>query len=269
MPVIAPYRVVTRNEASASENRIHSDEIARKYGFTGALVPGVTVYGHMTYPLVRALGDRWLASAISDVRFLKPAYDGDELAIDVSEDGAGYLVEARNADGVLLARMTSFLPTQPPPPDPRWRTSGAASNPPRVEISASAIAVDRPLQAIRVTPTAADNNDLARSLADDLAVWRKPPGDILATPLHPYWLARSANLAFTNAWVMPAWIHVGTRFTMRRLLRITQPIELRTMPTRVWTNKGHEFATLYLAWLVDGELAAEAEHTAIYKVAER
>ena len=58
MTQIATHRVVVRNDAPASENRIHSDDIARKYGFTGALVPGVTVFGHMTYPLVQAFGER-------------------------------------------------------------------------------------------------------------------------------------------------------------------------------------------------------------------
>ena len=42
------YQVIARNFSESSENRIHSDEIARKFGFRGALVPGVAVYGHLT-----------------------------------------------------------------------------------------------------------------------------------------------------------------------------------------------------------------------------
>jgi hypothetical protein len=138
-----------------------------------------------------------------------------------------------------------------------------------VEIATANIHVDRPLAAIRQTVAAADNIQLADSLQDDLPIWRKPPGDIMATPLHPYWLARACNLAFVNAWSMPAWIHVGTAFTLHRPLRIAQAIEMRTIPIEVWQRKGHEFAKLYIAWVVDGEVAAEAWHTAIYKVAER
>ncbi len=33
--------VTAKNFSEASENRIHSDEIAKKFGFKGALVPGV------------------------------------------------------------------------------------------------------------------------------------------------------------------------------------------------------------------------------------
>ena len=42
MPV---HNAVARNFAEASENKIHSDDIAKRFGFTGALVPGVTVFG--------------------------------------------------------------------------------------------------------------------------------------------------------------------------------------------------------------------------------
>ena len=50
------YEVVARNFSEANENKIHSDEIARKYGFKGALVPGVAVWGHLTHPLAERFG---------------------------------------------------------------------------------------------------------------------------------------------------------------------------------------------------------------------
>ena len=43
---------VARNHSLASENRIHSDEIAQRFGFRGALVAGVQVFGHMSYCLL-------------------------------------------------------------------------------------------------------------------------------------------------------------------------------------------------------------------------
>ena len=54
------YEVVARNFSESSENKIHSDEIAKKFGFKGALVPGVAVYGHLTLPLVDRFGENWL-----------------------------------------------------------------------------------------------------------------------------------------------------------------------------------------------------------------
>src|SRR5262245_25232286 len=46
------YHVKARNTSSSSENKIHDEQIAREYGFRGALVPGVTVYAYLTHPLV-------------------------------------------------------------------------------------------------------------------------------------------------------------------------------------------------------------------------
>ena len=264
---LAPYVVTTHNHATDSENRMHSDEVAQQFGFAGALVPGVTVYAHMSYPLVQAFGERWLGRATGELRLLKPAYDGDRLSIHTQAEGDGYVVDARNDAGVLLARLTTSMPERTAPPDPRWRTTPAPANPPRVEIADSNIQLDQPLAAHSETIGAAANQALAHSLTDDLPIWRTPANDILATPLHPLWLASSCNQAFVRVWEMPSWIHAGTVFTLHRPLRIAQRIEQRTLPIRKWAHKGHQFATLYLAWLVDGEVAAEAQHTAIYKIA--
>ena len=43
------YSIQTYNDAEQSENRIHSDEMALRFGFKGALVAGVVVFGHMAY----------------------------------------------------------------------------------------------------------------------------------------------------------------------------------------------------------------------------
>ena len=52
----ARYEVRAHNAATASENKIHDDDVARRYGFSGGLVPGVTLYAYMTRPVVDALG---------------------------------------------------------------------------------------------------------------------------------------------------------------------------------------------------------------------
>src|SRR6516225_8392372 len=51
---LAPYRVEAFNTAKASENKIHDDAVARRFGFGGGLVPGVDVYAYMAHqPVVR------------------------------------------------------------------------------------------------------------------------------------------------------------------------------------------------------------------------
>jgi hypothetical protein len=50
------YKVEANNLASASENKIHDDRVARQFGFTGALVPGVDVYAYACHLIVDRLG---------------------------------------------------------------------------------------------------------------------------------------------------------------------------------------------------------------------
>src|SRR5262249_50843590 len=69
------YHVKARNTSSSSENKIHDEQIARQYGFRGALVPGVTVYAYLTHPLVEAFGAAWLERGTANVRFAKPIHD--------------------------------------------------------------------------------------------------------------------------------------------------------------------------------------------------
>ena len=104
------YQVVARNFSEAHENKIHDDEIARKYGFEGALVPGVAVYGHLTFPLVEKFGETWLGHSLGSVRFLKPAYHGDKLDISYVEDDTGHHTHCHNQHGVLLAELHTTMP---------------------------------------------------------------------------------------------------------------------------------------------------------------
>ena len=55
---LEPYAVVAYNSARASENKIHDDEVARRFGFSGGLVPGVDVYAYMAPRAGDALGPR-------------------------------------------------------------------------------------------------------------------------------------------------------------------------------------------------------------------
>ena len=44
-------------------------------------------------------------------------------------------------------------------------------------------------------------------------------------------------------------------------------VEVRTVPTRKWRKKDHEFVELHVAYVVGGTVKTEITHTAIFKVA--
>ena len=96
---LGPYRVAAFNTAHDSENKIHDDATARRFGFGGGLVPGVDVYGYMSHLPVERWGRAWLERGTAECRFLKPVYDGDIAT-----------VTARNDNGVL--EITIPLPEQ-------------------------------------------------------------------------------------------------------------------------------------------------------------
>src|ERR1700676_3125174 len=57
---LGPYRLSAYNTAHDSDNKIHDDAVARRFGFDGGLVPGVDVYGYMTHLPVMRWGRAWL-----------------------------------------------------------------------------------------------------------------------------------------------------------------------------------------------------------------
>jgi acyl dehydratase len=257
------HQPTARNFSHSSENRIHSDDIARRFGFTGALVPGVAVFGHMTYPLTNELGTGWLAHSQLSLRLIKPAYHGDKLSVSLDQiDDQTYRVECRNATNVLLADVSVVLPPVLPPVDPRASIPGAAKAAEREEINWSAIDIDVPFAAVDWMPNEADNRTYAEQLSDDSPVYR-------AGVVHPHLIQHWCNAALVRRFILPAWIHVGTDMTFRRVLKVGDAVQIRAIPVEKWERKGHEFIKLYIAFMVDGAAAVGALHTAIYKVAAK
>ena len=54
---------------------------------------------------------------------------------------------------------------------------------------------------------------------------------------------------------------------MREPLRVGEPVDVRTVPTRKWRRKGHELIELYIACVVAGTVAVEILHTSIFSIA--
>jgi hypothetical protein len=104
------------NQVPDSDNRIHSDQIAKAYGFTGALVPGVTVSSYLIHPAVQAWGKKWLEHGAAHVSVKSPLYDGKKFDVFVNAQGAGYeadlLSEGRQCAHASVT-MTERLPPAP------------------------------------------------------------------------------------------------------------------------------------------------------------
>src|SRR6476659_8585149 len=84
------YTVRARNLAPDSDNKIHDDAVAKQFGFTGALVPGVEVFAYATQPFAAAWGEEFLSRGLMDMRFRRPVYDGEDVTVESKENNDGY-----------------------------------------------------------------------------------------------------------------------------------------------------------------------------------
>jgi hypothetical protein len=259
--MVATYKVRAHNASTASENRMHSDDVARRYGFQGGLVPGVTVFGYMTRPVVAHYGVEWLARGWAEVSFAKPAYEGEELAVSLSAGGAGHSLTCTNEAGVELARMQAGMPAASSSPDPRASIAPASPLAERPEATWDLMVIGEPFPALDWRPTAGENLAWCDDVCDDLPLYR----DGNAPFLHPGFVLRQANFVLRNRFLLPAWIHTGSRIVFHEALRAGTVYEVRAIPEEKWQRKGHELVRLYVAIRAGAQVAAEILHTAIYR----
>jgi acyl dehydratase len=257
------HRAVARNFAEASENKIHSDDIAKRFGFTGALVPGVTVFGHLAWPLTQRFGERWLGGSWVTTRFIKPAYHEETISLMDRETGEDSVaVDCRNTADVLLATLECTMEDPQPAVDPHAYISGAVGPQDRPEIAWDTVHVEEPFATCLWAPDPFVNQKYAAQVGDDTELFQKGV-------LHPHAILSRANQVLVRRFVMPAWIHTGSEIRFRRLLRVGDAVEVRAVPLEKWERKGHQFIKLYVAYVVGGEVATEIWHTAIFRVGER
>lgn len=254
------YLVTAKNYSEDSENRIHSDEIAKKYGFRGALVPGVAVYGYLTHPLVEQFGTHWLQQANIQVRLLKPTYDGEQITITCSETDNLIEVKSHDPEGTLTAIVSSLSETDAPPMYEPAILDGPLKHPQRVEISWDNVEQGQCFSPWQFHLSAEENQRYTREVADDLVCYGQGY-------VHPHLILSLANTALMNEYIMPTWIHAGSHIVHRQPLRENDTITIRSVTTEKWQKKGHEFIKLWVTYWRDGELTTEIDHTAIFKVA--
>ncbi|MBN8904095.1 MAG: hypothetical protein J0H57_24000, partial [Rhodospirillales bacterium] len=102
MSALPTYRVSAYNTAKASENKIHDDATAQKFGFKGGFVGGVNVYGYMTHLPVQRWGRTWLERGTGEARFAKPVYENAIAEVTATEDGDALILQV-DSEGVRCA----------------------------------------------------------------------------------------------------------------------------------------------------------------------
>src|SRR6516225_12504700 len=107
------YRVSAYNTSKLSENKIHDDTVARRFGFSGGLVPGVDVMAYMMHLPVARWGRAFLARGLVEARFLKPVYDGETAEVSGVEIARLLTIEVQSR-GQICATGSASLPASAP-----------------------------------------------------------------------------------------------------------------------------------------------------------
>jgi acyl dehydratase len=259
---LEPYRLEAYNSAKASENKMHDDTMARKFGFRGGLVPGVDVMAYMMHLPVERWGRAFLERGLIEARFVKPVYDG-EIAEVTAEDAGGGLAIRVESGGQLCATGTASLPASPP--------AVSIENFPLT----APVAIRMPVNAGSYQPDAWlgtllrswDGAAAAEYLAE---VRERDPIYAREHLVHPGVLQRIMNKVLVDNAILGPWIHVGSRMQLLAAAALDDELVARARVTGNYEKKGHRFVELDALVVANGHTAvAHCEHVAIYQPREQ
>lgn len=238
-------RIRAENTALDSENRIHDNRVAAEYGFRGGLVPGVTIYGYMTKPITDRFGSEWLHRGAMDVRFFEPFYEGEEVALLVTD-----LPEARvKVEAAARASATAWIEadTSTGFPGEHQRRKQVASR--------ETIQPGMPLGTLEKTL------DLSKPGVS-------APLDAFIGPerfAHPAIMLSLANELLMHNYTLGPWIHSSSEVRNSQAARDGEHVQVRGKIAEAYERKGHEFVVLDVAIVSGDRLLSRIRHTAIWK----
>ena len=258
------HQVRAHHAATASENKIHDDTVARRYGFAGGLVPGITVFGYLTRPVVEAWGRDWLSRGTMTGRFRRPIYEGEHVTVRGAVDDARAELEAIGEDGEVRAAATAALPAEAaePPSLESYPTADLPGrrHPPTPE----ALGAIGTLGTVEVGFHADRVGETLAELGDDLSLYR----DLAVA--HPAWLLRQANLLLAANVALGPWVHAESELTNFGVLGDGQRLSVRGRVARLFERKGNCLVELDILFVADAAVpVAHARHTAIYRLAAK
>jgi hypothetical protein len=258
---LGPYRVTAFNASKESENKIHDDAVARQFGFSGGLVPGVDVYAYMTHLPVMRWGRAWLERGAAECRFLKPVYDGDTTVVTAAETAAGLELQIESHNEFCVTGRAALPPEPvrhpaafgggPAPPEP------PAERPPADETSL-ALGTRLVIIPFRVTDEYAE--EYLRTVRETEPLYAREG------LVHPGTILHIGNWALRHNVVLGPWMHVGSTVQHFAAARIGDELSACAVVTANYERKGHRFAELDVLVYGNGNTPiARLNHIAIYR----
>jgi hypothetical protein len=260
--LIETYRVEAYNTAKLSENKMHDDTVARRFGFSGGLVPGVDVMAYMMHLPVAKWGRAFLERGLIEARFVKPVYDGEITDIRGEEHDGVISIEVESR-GEICATGTASLPLAAPrfPVTDYPETAPVAERKP---VSTASFQAGQWLGSMPRTWAGEAAEEYLNEVRErDLIYAREGLG-------HPGTFQRVMNKVLVDNAILGPWIHVGSRMQLLSAARSGDELVARARVVGNYEKKGHRFVELDALVVGNGTTPlAHCHHVAIYQPREQ
>lgn len=251
------YDVIAHNSSAESDNRIHADDVASKFGFTGGLVAGVDVFAYMTRAPVDKWGALFLDSGAMRARFRNPVYDGDKVAVMGALDPREHMALSLTANGKACAEGVAFIDAdspeilcrEAPPPWFPGAPKAAPDSLPKGHVLGT-------LQEFYMA-------EAGRHHLDDIR--EKHPIYRRGRIAHPGFLLRRANFVLAYNVKLGPWIHGESDIRLHDMLEDGEPFETRAAVLDNFERGGHRIVVLEFSISSQGRAIMTGRHTAIYE----
>lgn len=251
--------MVARNLVPDSDNKIHDDDVARQFGFTGALVPGVEVFGYATNPPVARWGEAFLTGGRLSIRFRRPVYDGDTITVTGVAGGDGFDLAVTGADDVVRAVGQAWEPSaQPAVKLDDYPTRAVPDQPPPASAD---VLTPGPLGTVVESAEPAGCATYLEGIGETLPLYRE------LGVVHPGILLRMVNTVLFRTVALGPWIHTSSDARLLGIARVGCTLEARGVVTGLFNRNGNDYVRYDAIVLADGEPVAQVDHAAIWQLA--
>jgi acyl dehydratase len=253
------YSVRARNLAPDSDNKIHDDEVAQRFGFTGALVPGVEVFAYATHPFAAEWGEDFLTRGAMDMRFRRPVYDGEDVTVEGKETANGYDVTLVGPDGEPRALGHAALADAVAAVDPsRYVETPMSDAIPRAD--ATSLAVGRRLGSVREPATADGHAAYLHGISETLPLYQRF--------VHPGALLRMVNAVLFRNVAMGPWIHTASSCRFLAPAPVPSTLTAHGVVTERYERNGKSWVRFDALVLAGERPVVEVDHLAIYDLGD-
>jgi acyl dehydratase len=257
------YRVAAFNTAKASENKMHDDSVAQRFGFSGGLVPGVDVLAYMIHLPVAQWGHAFLERGLIEARFTKPVYDGETVDVVAEPAGDGLVLSVAGRGGDVRATGTASLTAKLP--------KVVLANFPATAPVETRLPV-HPGSFVQGHWLGTIPRNWARQAGLDYLAEVREAGPIYGREglVHPGVLQRIMNKVLVDNVILGPWIHVGSTMQLLAAARADDELVARARVTANYEKKGHRFVELDALIVANGITpVAHCQHVAIYQPREQ